>query len=187
MDRTDVVVRRRLVQKMRLRFEARGMGVEPDEAERAAFLTQHPGRFSAPARVRITHVFAPKDPVVLASQLREHHVAPERALSLGAPFLHPARLPALSERELAGRFGPAFAAAVMRAEVGAWTGPIESAYGPHLVYVHESRPGGVMPLDSVRREVRQAWYADRRERALQEALEELRKGREVRVVERRPE
>jgi hypothetical protein len=44
-----------------------------------------------------------------------------------------------------------------------------------------------MPLDSVRREVRQAWYADRRERALQEALEELRKGREVRVVERRPE
>ncbi len=50
MEGSDLVVRRRLIQRIRLAIEAGARAEEPTEAEMAAYLASHPERFSAAAR-----------------------------------------------------------------------------------------------------------------------------------------
>jgi peptidyl-prolyl cis-trans isomerase C len=183
LDRTDLVVRRRLVQRMRMRIESRARRTEPDEAALRDWFDAHAERFVRPARARVTQIYFGRDH---EAQARAAHEAltgagPEAAHSLGDPFLHPAAQPLQSERELARRFGPDFARAVFALEPGRWSAPIASAYGFHLVWVHERTEAEPLVLDDVRSQVRYAVLAERADRALAEELAALRQGVEIRV------
>ena len=170
MDRSDVVVRRRLAQRMRLLIEARAREAKPAEAELRAFFEQHRDAFAEPARVRLTQVFVARDRVGAAerllAQLEARGTAPDAAARLADPFLHPVQLPPSSERELATRFGPGFAQAAFEAAPGVWSGPVESAYGDHLIFVRERRRPRLPPFGEVRGEVRRALLDARAARAL---------------------
>ncbi len=48
-----------------------------------------------------------------------------------------------------------------------WTGPIESAYGTHLVFVTLSEPGRLPALAQVREAVLREWTNARREELLE--------------------
>jgi parvulin-like peptidyl-prolyl isomerase len=191
MDRSDLVVRRRLIQRMRLAIESRAQADEPTEAELASYLARHPGRFSSPPRVSFSHVFV--DPArrgssagaearVLSSRLRASGDGPNLRDELGDPFLAPSEGALRSERELAKLFGPEFAGRVMKLTPGSWEGPLPSSHGLHLVWVRERTPGEPLPLAAVRNEVRYALLAERRETALQRAIEKLRNHYQVRVA-----
>ena len=96
------------------------------------------------------------------------------------PFPVPGILPPKSERELAKLFGAPFAARVVGASgslprIAAWTGPIASACGLHLVWVYEAVPGRQPALAAVRSRVRAALLADRGQRAVAEATMRLRR------------
>jgi parvulin-like peptidyl-prolyl isomerase len=190
MDETDLVVRRRLIQKMQLEVFAAARAVEPTEAELADYLQRHVGRFTQPARVRLSHVFLSRDrrgvsldadAEALLARLRRGGVEVEAAGDLGDPFLFPQDLPPRSERELAKVFGPEFAARTATLPTGQWTGPIPSAYGLHLVWVHGRAPATVSRLDAVRSEVREALLTERGELALREVVRALRDRHLVRV------
>jgi hypothetical protein len=58
-----------------------------------------------------------------------------------SPLQLPPEFALLSRSEIARLFGDAFATQLQRLEPGRWTGPIESAYGLHLVFVHECTDG----------------------------------------------
>jgi parvulin-like peptidyl-prolyl isomerase len=190
MDETDLVVRRRLIQKMKLDVFAAARVVEPTQAELADYLQRHLGRFTQPARARLSHVFLSRDrrgasldadaETLLARLLRDG-VEVERARNLGDPFLFPRDLPPRSERELAKIFGPEFAARAATLPAGRWTGPIPSAYGLHLVWVHDRAPATISRLDAVRSEVREALLAERGELALRQVVRALRNRHSVRV------
>jgi len=190
MDETDLVVRRRLIQKMKLDVFAAARAEEPTEAELADYLQRHVGRFTQPARVRLSHVFLSRDrrgasldadaEALLARLLRDG-VPVERSGDLGDPFLFPRDLPPRSERELAKIFGPEFAARAVTLPMGQWRGPVPSAYGRHLVWVHDRTPATISRLDVVRSEVREALLAERGERALREFVRALRDRHPVRV------
>ena len=135
MDETDLVVRRRLIQKMKLDVFAVARAEEPTEAELADYLQRHVGRFTQPARVRLSHVFLSRDrrgvsldadAEALLARLVRDGVRVERSGDLGDPFLFPRDLPPRSERELAKLFGPEFAARAATLPAGQWTGPIPS-------------------------------------------------------------
>jgi hypothetical protein len=42
---------------------------------------------------------------------------------------------------------------------GTWDGPVVSAYGTHLVLVHETIPGGALPFDDIQDDVLLDWRA----------------------------
>jgi hypothetical protein len=190
MDETDLVVRRRLIQKMKLDVFAAARAAEPTEAELTDYLQRHAGRFTQPSRVRLSHVFLSRDrrgasldadAVALLARLVREAVAVERAEEIGDPFLFPRDLPPRSEHELAKIFGPEFAARAATLPVGRWSGPISSAYGRHIVWVHDRASAALSRLDAVRSEVREALLAERGERALREFVRELRERHPVRV------
>jgi len=190
MDESDLVVRRRLIQKLQLEIFGAARAAEPSEAELAAYLQRHAERFTQPARVRLTHVFLSRDrrgaavdadAEALLAQLVRDDVGTAEAGGLGDPFLFSRDLPPRSERELAKLFGPEFAARALVLPPGRWAGPIPSAYGRHLVWVHVRTPAVLSRLDAVRSEVREALLAERGEGALREYVRALRKRHPVRV------
>jgi hypothetical protein len=190
MDRGDLVVRRRLVQRMKLAITAAARAAEPSDAELEALLQRDPARYRRPARARLTQVFVSRDrhgdgmeaaARALLAKLEAAGVAPQQAAGRGDPFLLPASLPLWSERRLAARLGPEFARRALQAKPGAWSGPIPSSYGLHLVWVHERAPDAMPPLAELRHELRAAWRAEREQRALRSALDALRRDVEVRI------
>lgn len=168
LDRGDLIVRRRLVQKME--FVARGAAPErePSTAELQAFLDAHAARYGAKVAVSFRHVFlsrdrrgprAHDDAAIALSALR----AGADPGSVGDPFLQGASWKARTEPEVAVIFGDAFAQAVVALPQGAWSEPIASSYGEHLVHVEARAEAGAPALPSVLARVHEDWQSARRE------------------------
>jgi hypothetical protein len=168
LDRGDLIVRRRLVQKME--FVARGATPErePSTAELQAFLDAHAERYAAKAAVSFRQVFLSRDR--RGDAAHDEAVRALAALRAGAdpgavgdPFLQGASWTARTEPEVAVVFGDAFAKAVVALAPGAWSDPIASSYGEHLVRVESRAPAGAPALAAVLARVREDWLAARRE------------------------
>lgn len=184
LQHTDVVARRRLVERVRLDFEARALRDPPDAAALRAWFEAHRERYVAPARVRLTQLFFRREATARRAlgRLREEGATPDRAPTRGEPFLHPPEQPSQSREELARRFGAGFADAAFEAVPGRWEGPVASAYGSHLVWVHEREPARPLRLDEVRGAVRAAVVAERRREALETGIAGLRARADVRIA-----
>ena len=188
MDRTDLVVRRRLAERMRLAITAAALDREPGDDELARILADDPERYRRPALVQLTQVFLSRDrrgegladdAAALRAELITASTPPEEASRRTDPSLVPTRLPLSSERALASRLGPNFAEAALRAPPGRWVGPVESAYGLHVVWVHRRIPARDPSVDEARRELRATWRAERERAALRKAAATLREGVEI--------
>jgi len=70
-------------------------------------------------------------------------------------------------------FGEDFASGVLDVEPGRWSGPVESSYGLHLVWVRERVEGALPPLADVRDAVERHLLTARRRAELDQAYERL--------------
>ena len=173
MHESDLVVQRRLVQKMRLALADEARSEEPSDAELSAYLAAHRARFTEPARVRAVQIyFATRERA--AAVVTRLPPDPADALALGEALPFAAQLPALSHAELARQLGAGFADAAFALAPGAWSAPLESSYGWHRVFVQERSAARETPLAIVRGEVREALLAERGEAAVRSALARLR-------------
>jgi hypothetical protein len=182
LDRGDVIVRRRLIQKMEFVTESALEVPEPTEAALAAHVEQHQSRYALPARLSLVQVFVRRERAAEAAALLarlEQGAAPE---DLGDPFLHGQRFSAQTEEQLAGRFGAGLAARLFALPAGRWAGPLPSPHGLHLVRVTERQEGRPARLPEVRERAREDWLKDQRARLGQAALARLRERFEVRVA-----
>jgi parvulin-like peptidyl-prolyl isomerase len=178
MDRTDTVVRRKLVQRVKLEIEAEAQRAEPTEAELRGWLEAHPERGASPPRAAFRHLFF--DPARRGPDAERDARRALAALASGASdaagdaCLVPADQPLQSEAFVARLLGPAFAEAVFDAPPGAWTGPLRSSLGWHLVRVSERTPAGPQRLAAARAEARDALLAERAAAAVERFLAERR-------------
>jgi hypothetical protein len=188
LDRSDPVIRRYLVERMRLALAAETDHPEPGDAELAAHLARHPERFAVPERLRLAHVFTsarhPRLEARAAALGRALAGRPPDAVGdRGDPF--PYGLRAVATRaELARRFGPEFVAALDPDVRGRWQGPLPSAHGLHWVWLEAPEPARRPALDEVRSAVRQDLLRERRAAHLRRRLDELRARYQVRVAHR---
>jgi len=178
LDRGDIIVRRRLIQKMQFLQESLARIPVPSDAELEAWLDAHATRYAAPARVSLTHVFvaadAHADPGTTAAQVAAALASGVDPARLGDPFLRGRDLPLQTESQLAGVFGASFASAVASLPAGTWSAPLRSSYGLHLVRVDAREAGRRPTLDEVRRAVTDDWTEARRDEATRTALDALR-------------
>jgi peptidyl-prolyl cis-trans isomerase C len=190
MERDDIVVRRRLLERMKLAIAAGARNREPREEDLERYYRDHAETFERPARLRLSHVYLSRDrrgaglhtdAVALGERLRAGALPPEQAAASSDPFLLEAHLPLWSVRELAERFGADFAEGVTELPTGAWSDPIPSSYGEHLVWVHEREAAAIPPLAEVRRQVELGLFRQWEGEALRRALAELRAGVTVEV------
>jgi hypothetical protein len=192
LDRDDVVIRRRVRQKME--FLAEDMSVpEPSEEQLAAYLESNPERFRAEDHLTFRQIFLSAarrastidgDSKQVADVLA-HTEAGAKATALGDPFLLGEEFHAVSQNDVARMFGESFAKRISVLEQGRWQGPISSAFGQHFVFISERIPGGLPTLDAVRQAVRREWANARRLEAEQKLYGLLRARYEI-VVEAQP-
>ena len=92
---------------------------------------------------------------------------------MGDPLPLPASLEGASESEVARLFGQQFTEGLATVETGRWSGPVQSGYGYHLVYVSERIEGRVPALEEVQAEVQREWMSQRRQETVDGLYERL--------------
>lgn len=183
LDRDDLIVRRRMRQKME--FLSDGIAErEPTDAELAEFLAANPERFEVPARLRFSQVFFAAGPEqdARASDGLARLAAGELPQDLGDATLLPRQMRAATPDDVAGTFGSDFAKTLAWLPVGEWTGPVPSGFGAHLVRVDESEPARTPALQEVRPAVEREWSSDRRQETRAQFLEAARQRYRVEVM-----
>ena len=166
LDKDDMIIRRRLAQKVAFASEDVATITEPDDATLQAFYDKTRDRYATPARLALRHIYFSQDrtgtsPQVAATEALARLKAGKPAI--GDPALLPLIYADIAVVDLARDYGADFTKAAREAPLQTWVGPVASAYGVHLIRVESRLSPQVLPLAGVRGEVRDAWMAERRE------------------------
>jgi parvulin-like peptidyl-prolyl isomerase len=157
LDQGDAVIRNRLRQKMQFISESVARSAEPSDAELQTFLDEHGAEFQQPAQVAFRQVFLGQEvsQVQIDAALAElqHGQIPTRQ-----PSLLPETMPLTGLPQVNRTFGDGFGDSLMGLPTGEWSGPVQSGYGSHLVWVEAYNPARTPDLDAVRDKVQSAWY-----------------------------
>ncbi len=164
LDRDDIVIRRRLRQKLEFISEDLTSRAEPSERDLEAYLAAHESVFRTEQRLTFVQVYL--DPqrhgdrltrdadALLANLTADPNVD---AQALGDSLLLGSHFDALPSSEVAREFGEDFAKQVAVLPVGRWQGPVQSGYGTHLVHVIDRDEGRTPPLAECRDAVKREW------------------------------
>jgi hypothetical protein len=187
LDRDDTIVRRRLAQKMEFLFEDVAALRDPTASELRAWFEENPERFTLPARASFRHLYfspdrrgAARDDAARALATLAGAPADGAAPATPAdPFMFRDYYGDRSFDEIARTFGPGFARALFELAPGAWSGPIESGYGWHLVWVDEITPAQMPAFEDVEADARREWIEAERAEIRERAFEAMRARYEV--------
>jgi hypothetical protein len=183
LDRNDPQVRRRMRLKLEFLLEDLTLAEPPDDEVLNDYLQQNPERFRIEPTLTFSQVYLSPDrrPDLEADAERlladlRAGVAADR---LGDPTMLPAEQTGVSKSEVTRTFGKTFAEQVTALEPGAWSGPLYSGLGAHLVLVTGRADGRLPELAEVRDLVAREYLADRRAELKDAAYQRLREGYEV--------
>ena len=184
LDREDLIVRRRLIQKMDFLLEDTTPLARATDADLQAWLVARPVQYALPERVSFEHVFAgterhPTDAAAVVVAWRTALVEGASAATLGDPFLRGRIFSRQTPLEVSGILGAEFATAVAGLPVGSWSEPIRSSYGWHTVRLSERIGGRPAELGDVRAVVERDWRDAQRATLDRAALVRLRQQYEI--------
>lgn len=178
LDKDDLIIRRRLAQKMAFASEDAAPVREPSRAQLERYFRDHAERYATPGKVSFRHIFisgdrkaedAHREVLKALEVLRSNEGEPH-----GDPFLLPLAYSDVAPRDLERDYGPDVVKAAQTAPVGEWVGPVASPYGLHLIRVEARQPPQPPSFDSVRDLVREDLLADARKAANARYLDRLR-------------
>lgn len=189
LDRDDMIVRRRLQQKLEFLSDDPATRTEPTDAELQSFLQAHSDSFRTEPLFTFHQIY-------FNPQLRGAHLNGDAARALGDlqraasrvhdgdlgdPFLLQQSFNNVPLSDLKKTFGEQFAAALSALPVGTWQGPIGSGYGAHLVYVVRHIASRLPALAEVQDQVRREWLDAKRRQATDKFYETILSRYSVRI------
>ncbi len=183
LDRDDTIIRRRLVEKMEFLSQELA-SVDPSEQELQAYFQENREKFRVPAQVAFAHIYfstakrgssVEGDAARALAELRRKRTFSDASAGIGDPFILQNQYPLQTQEQIMELFGDGFAKELFQAEPGAWTGPIRSSYGFHLVQILQKLPSRVPALAEVRSEVLTDFKNQRLQTASERFYAQLRK------------
>jgi hypothetical protein len=174
----DAVIKRRIRQKYQVMSEERLAAEPPSDEELAKYAERHADRFRTSGTLTFEQVVVSdvgpgaEREAERARKALEAGADPE---SVGKPTMLPFREDGASLDLVARDFGQEFDRQLAQAPLGRWCGPVQSTFGTHVVRVTQRTQGALPPLDEIRVAVAREWERERRERALESELAELRR------------
>ncbi len=172
LDKDDVIIRRRLGQKLEFLFQDLADSNPPTDEEVRDYFAANRDRYQEPEVMTLTHVFVDPDrrgdqtltdARDILARLEALEPPTDGADELGDPFMLQAYYPERSEGELAKLFGGGFVQSVFELAPGRWHGPVLSGYGVHLVYVHGRTQSPPPDFESVRDRVAEDLQSEKRQ------------------------
>jgi hypothetical protein len=181
LDENDIVIRRRLRQKLEMLAEDVAGLVPPTDEELQAHLEANPEDFALEPRLSLHQLYFSVDR--RGERAREDAEQQLVALgpggtdrdweTLGDPLSLPATLKDTTPSGLGRLFGDVFVEELAAVEPGSWQGPVKSGYGWHLVYVFDHQPGRQPDLVEVRDDVERDVLVQRRKESIDRLYDEL--------------
>jgi len=189
LDKDDMVVRRRMSQKMEFISNDLASLAEPDDTQLQAYLDQNVDKFTIPGRVSYSQVYLNTsergDQVYAdAGQLLEELIQSTVDIDVsmaGDAFMGGYSFNNETDFGVARIFGQTFARSLFQLPVGEWSGPVESGYGLHLVRVDSRIDAQTPSLDQARDKVRSEWLAEQQRKTNDLLYSELRKRYEITI------
>jgi hypothetical protein len=178
LDEDDVVIRRRLAQKMSFISDDVAVVMPATEADLLAFFDGRKDQFRLPERYTWRHVvFSAERPGDSERSAAEAALrsAPAGEDPAGDPSLVPGTFSEASREAIVGEFGESFYQALASARESQWTGPVMSPFGAHLIRLESRIPASEPSYDAVREQVREAWLSEERDKRNSEMREEIRR------------
>jgi hypothetical protein len=188
LHRDDLVVRRRVIQKMRFLAEESVPMRGPGTQVLAAFLSAHEADFREAPRITLKHVYfsrarrganLERDAIAAREELARGSIAD--ATTVGDASMVDFKLASATASDLNRLFGNDFGKAAFALKEREWSGPVGSARGVHLVYVEKKSPERVPPLPKIREKVLDAWWTEQKTVAKDRLVRELEQRYRVRI------
>jgi len=187
LDKDDAVVKRRMARKLEFLIEDIAPPPEPDDAQLQAYLNKHPEKFRKPAHYTFSHIYlsvdkrgdkALDDAKRLLSRLK--HSSHKIDVSVaGDALMLDHHYTDTSQPEVSRLFGKPFSEKLNGIEPGQWTGPMDSAYGVHLVNVQQRTDNRLLDLAEIRDRVKGEYLFDWQREANAQFYDNLRKRYEI--------
>lgn len=184
LDEDDMVVRRRLAQKMDFLFKDLSDFTEPSDSELNAYLQVNQSTYEIPERVTFTHIYfnadkrgqdrAADEVRQLVEKLNANEGVPSNIAALGDSFLLQSNYTNKTISEIRVKFGSQFAETVWKQRAGIWRGPVPSGYGMHAVYVHKHTDPKLPDFGDMRERLKADWMGERQRDIARKAYEKLR-------------
>lgn len=182
LDEEDVVIRRRLGQKLEFLSADLLEPNPPTEEELRAYFQVNAENYRLDDRITMTQIFfdpdergdqTVEDAKAVLADLQASPDAPRDLRTLGDRFLLPNYFAQTSRREIARQFGSGFADPVFELEPRVWHGPVLSGYGTHLVYIHDFAAEPDPVFEEVSGQVASDWLNEKREELNKAFTEQL--------------
>ena len=188
LDRDDQLIRDHLRSKYELLLDDGSEPPTPTDGQLQQFLEEHPERYRTEDSLSLMQIYLDPlqraEPLLDAELLKQQLTGTEElglVQELSDAGSLPPRLPLVALSEIGWQFDPMFADAIRDYPVGVWSGPVESSYGVHLVFIEERREGRPLELGEIREDVERDWIEAQQREKLDAALEGVKQQYEVSV------
>ena len=190
LENGDVVIERRLAQRMQLLAENLIKPEEPSEDELRAWFEANAKEFKQPDLYSLVQVYfspdkrgsATRDDAQTAlAMLESLEDIPENYASYGDRLLLQNYYTDETEAGLSRVFGERFVEEVTKLEAGAWRGPVMSGYGIHLVYITDLTRAAAPEFSEFAEQAKEAWTAEKGRELSERFVENLIASYEITV------
>jgi hypothetical protein len=192
LDVGDIVIERRLAQKIELLAQGLSIPAEPSDQDLKAWYEENPDAFRQPDQYSIAQVFfdpgirgvsAEDDAQDVLKQLNALDAVPSGFAEYGDRSMLQNYFSGYSEPELRRQFGSRFVDGIVGLLPREWHGPIVSEYGVHLVWIDEFVRLPPPTFDEARALITEQWLAERIAENSERYLDELVSRYEVVIEE----
>ena len=188
LDKEDIIVKRRLAQKMEFLVQDLAALRDPTTEELRAWFEKNPDRFAPPPRVSFHHLyFSPdrrgpgvkKEAASAREQLNGKPLNTPLLSTRGDSFMFQDFYNDRTPDQVAAVFGTTFAKTVFQLTPGSWEGPIESGLGWHVVLVEAITPGRTPAFEEIEPDIEAQWSEEQRIESSRRTFEAMKARYEV--------
>ena len=178
LDKNDVIVKRRLAQKMEFLADDMSGLRDPTRDELRAWFDVHRSEFAPASRVTFRHVFFSTDQRGAGAERAARKALTSASgrrgtVPRGDSFMFRDYYAGQTEAQVAQVFGSDFAKTLFSSATQRWSGPFASGLGWHIVWAEELNPGEVPTYEEVEAEVRERWRFEQRDAAKRAGFEAM--------------
>jgi len=184
LEKDDEIVRRRLAQKFDFVQTDMEIVKDPGENELVSFYKNNPGLFREPAKVSFTHIYFSADhvPDSIAKQRAIkvleglYQTKVKRAPERGDRFPLQYDYTDQSELDIRQNFGDKpMVRELFTSPVGKWTGPVQSGYGWHLIFILKRDDAVLSPFAGIKDQVKAQYIEHEKEMQNKALFDKLEK------------
>lgn len=186
LDRDDIVIRRRLRNKMEFLARAAVENANPTDTTLQKWLDGHRKDYAIGAQLSFDQIYLGEaDPALISSRAKSIR----RALQTGTDWRklgEQISLPKSMEKDdstaIAKVFGDGFAKTLSTMSVGDWSGPVDSGFGAHLVRIRDRIAGRPAQLSDVQQQLENDWRSATEKQREDRAYQALLDGYTIRIA-----